>query len=590
MTEKTARPRAGPLSAVTGLLRKLTFADIGEEAGERRKKSRYKRLWRLAVFLTASVSITPLILITIYDYHQYQEAFMNEMIGPILRLTSTTKRSMELYLEERWSALDYIIHDKSFEELADQEKLTVIFKNMRRSFGGFVDVGLIDSSGIQRAYVGPYELRGKNYRDQDWFHEVSLRGVYVSDVFMGYRKFPHFVIAVKYERDNGDFHVLRATFDTKVLDRQILSLGLGPSSDAFIINHKGILQTPSRFYGDVLQPAPIPIPHFSGSPEVLEIRDSNGTPYILGYAYVELSPFIFVVLKEPGALTENWLALRSKMVGFLSASIITILVLIMTTSSYLISRIRDADLRQAKALHHVEYSNKMASIGRLAAGVAHEVNNPLAIINEKAGLAKDLIALSDGFPQKQKFLGLVDSILASVERCSTITHRLLGFAKRMDLQIEKIDLELLIREVLSFVEKEASYRNISINVAVADKLPSIESDRGQLQQVFLNIINNAIEELEGGGSIDISLNTASDNMVAVTISDNGRGISPEVMQHIFEPFFTTKKEYGTGLGLSITYGIVDKLGGHIGVESRVGQGTSFTVTLPLKTIPGAGAA
>jgi len=254
----------------------------------------------------------------------------------------------------------------------------------------------------------------------------------------------------------------------------------------------------------------------------------------------------------------------------------------MGTSSYLVSRIREADLRQAKALHHIQYTNKMASIGRLAAGVAHEINNPLAIINEKAGLAKDLIALSNGFPQKDKFAKLIDSILMSVSRCSTITHRLLGFAKRMDIKTETIDLEYLIREVLGFVEKEAAYRNIAIDIQSEKNLPSIESDRGQLQQVFLNIINNAIDELEGGGQIDIALRTKEDEMVEATISDNGRGIPEEHLQHIFEPFFTTKKEYGTGLGLSITYGIMEKLGGSVGVRSKVGKGTSFIVALPVK--------
>jgi two-component system NtrC family sensor kinase len=115
---------------------------------------------------------------------------------------------------------------------------------------------------------------------------------------------------------------------------------------------------------------------------------------------------------------------------------------------------------------------------------------------------------------------------------------------------------------------------------IPEDLPPVASDRGQLQQVFLNIINNAIEELDSGGQIDISLQETDNAMVAVTIADNGRGIAEEDLKNIFEPFFTTKMEYGTGLGLSITYGIVDKLGGSIDVQSSVGQGTSFTVKLP----------
>jgi two-component system NtrC family sensor kinase len=131
------------------------------------------------------------------------------------------------------------------------------------------------------------------------------------------------------------------------------------------------------------------------------------------------------------------------------------------------------------------------------------------------------------------------------------------------------------------MEKEVSYRNITVNTHVEEDLPVIKTDRGQLQQVFLNIINNAIEELDDGGEIDILIGRVEDGAVGVTVSDNGRGIPQENLKHIFEPFFTTKKEYGTGLGLSITYGIVDKLGGKISVDSEVGKGTSLTVVFPL---------
>jgi signal transduction histidine kinase len=408
-----------------------------------------------------------------------------------------------------------------------------------------------------------------------------LRGIYVSEVFLGYRNFPHFVIAIKNEQDDGDFYILRATIDTEILSRNIPSHGLGPSSDAFMINHEGVLQTSSHFYGDVMEKAPIPIPVYSDNSEVIDIDDLVGKSYVMGYAYIEDSPLICVMMRESEALMGNWFTLRARRLGFLAVSVSTILLLIMGTSSYFVSRIRESDLKQAKALHSVEYTNKMASIGRLASGVAHEVNNPLAIIGEKAGLAKDLLSLSENFPQKEKFLKLIESILRSVERCSSITHRLLGFAKHMDMRIETIDLEILITEVLSFLEKEVAYRNILVETHFAEDLPTIESDRGQLQQVFLNILNNAIEELEGGGKINISINETDEGMVALAITDNGRGIAKEDLKNIFEPFFTANKKYGTGLGLSITYGLVQKLGGGIKVDSAEGEGTSFTVTFPM---------
>lgn len=248
----------------------------------------------------------------------------------------------------------------------------------------------------------------------------------------------------------------------------------------------------------------------------------------------------------------------------------------------MVNRIRRADMRRAEFVHNIEYTSKMASIGRLAAGVAHEINNPLAIINEKAGLMKDLVGMTEDFPHKERFLKTIAAITKSVDRCSAITHRLLGFAKRMDVKLETIDLEELLKEVLSFLGKEAAYRNIQIDFHVDEEIPSIESDRGQLQQVFLNIINNAVAAVDKDGHIDIWIEKRRDGQVRVRIKDDGHGISRENLKKIFEPFFTTKKEYGTGLGLSITYGIVQKLGGNIEVESEVGKGTSFIITLPIQ--------
>lgn len=552
----------------------------GLAAGEFR--TRYRRLWLYSVFFTSVVSLTPLVIMTFVNYYQYEKTLAAEAIHPIYRLTSTSRRFIDDFLRERQAALTYVVKRESYADLCDPEKLNRTFLNMEESFGGLIDLGVIDSEGEQRSYVGRYHLEGKNYKDQDWFHEVCIRGVHVSDVFMGYRNLPHFVIAVrKDEGATGSFFILRATIDSEVFNRYIASLDFRPSSDAFLINRKGILQTPSRHKGGILEPCPIATPPVSSKSEVLEVTDRQGQPRILGYAYIEQSPFIFVVLKQPEQVMRSWVQLRSDIVWLLGTSMVLIMTVILCGSTYLVNRIRDADDRRNKALHSIAYTNKMASIGRMAAGVAHEINNPLAIINENAGLLKDLISIKHETPGRDRLLRIAETVLKSVERCSTITHRLLGFAKRMEPHIEPIALGSLIEEVLSFHGKEAEYRRIAVNLSVPEDLPTLESDRGQLQQVFLNILSNAFAAVDDGGRIDISLKREHENTVAVTISDNGPGIPQELIGRIFEPFFSTKADYGTGLGLSITFGIVERLGGRIDVQSEVGEGASFTVRLPV---------
>jgi signal transduction histidine kinase len=280
---------------------------------------------------------------------------------------------------------------------------------------------------------------------------------------------------------------------------------------------------------------------------------------------------------------KEWYSIRMELIGFLIISITVILIVILGTATYLVEQIYLADQRRVAMLHKVEYANKMASIGRLAAGVAHEINNPLAIINEKAGLIKDIFSFKKEFQAEPRLIALMDSIISSVERCAAVTRRLLRFARHLEVSIQTIHLEDLVREVLGFLDKEAEYRSIKVSVKVRGEIPPFESDQGKLQQIFLNIINNAFAAMEDGGHLEIALERADEHSVSASFADTGHGIPEEDLKRVFEPFFTTKaSKGGTGLGLSITYGLVQELGGAIRVESEVGKGTRFAVRLPLK--------
>ena len=545
-------------------------------------KESYRRLWLYSVLSTVVVSVVPLVIMTFINYHQYQRSLNDQMIYSITRLASNARRSLEEFLHKRQAALAFIIRDNTYQGLCDPPRLERVFQNMKDAFGGFVDLGVIDSGGNQRSYVGPYELMGKNYAEQEWYQQVVVKGIHVSSVFLGHRHVPHFAIAVKNEINTGEgFYVLRATIDTEALEGHIQSIDLRPSSDVFLIDRNGILQTPSRFHGPIMEKCSITTPPASPKTEVIEIAENGDQPRLLGYAYVQDSPFILMLVKSRDDIMHGWLALRKDILWLLIGSIALILLVTLWASSYLVDHIREADLRRNRALHKIEYTNKMASIGRLAAGVAHEINNPLAIINENAGLLRDLLTMQGELPSTDRLTRILGSILKSVKRCGDITHRLLGFAKRVEPKTERLELGTLIEEVLSFQGKEAEYRSLTVRLTVAEGMPAIESDRGQLQQVFLNILSNAFAAVEDGGRIDILVKKLDEGFATVAISDNGHGISPEHLRCVFDPFFSTKGEYGTGLGLSITYGIVEKLGGRIDVTSKVGEGTTFTVHLPL---------
>ena len=161
---------------------KLRLLDIPEQGSS---PERYRVLRRNIIFLMLLVTIVPLFFMALINYHEYQTRLKEEIVNPLRVLVNKTKHSFELFLAERLSAVSFVASAYPFEQLAEEKALNRIFSAMKQEFGGFVDLGLIDDTGLQVSYIGPYSLKDKNYADQSWFHEVQIRGSYISDVFMG---------------------------------------------------------------------------------------------------------------------------------------------------------------------------------------------------------------------------------------------------------------------------------------------------------------------------------------------------------------------------------------------------------------------
>jgi len=233
-----------------------------------------------------------------------------------------------------------------------------------------------------------------------------------------------------------------------------------------------------------------------------------------------------------------------------------------------------AELKQTQA--QLVQSTKLAAIGELAANIAHEINNPLTTVLGFASFIAERLSAED--PMREE-LGLIQE---EASRARDIVRDLLQFSRQRDFMPEPADVNMVLEQVVAMIRRQGAFGTVTVTEAYAEDLPMAEMDVPRIKQVFLNIINNAVYAMKDGGRLTVRTTAAADT-IRVAFEDSGPGIPPDVLSRIFDPFFTTKPEVsGTGLGLSVSLGIVQSHGGTIDVDSRMGEGSTFTVTLPLK--------
>ncbi|EKD34741.1 MAG: hypothetical protein ACD_75C02212G0002 [uncultured bacterium] len=486
---------------------------------------------------------------------------------------------ISIFLKDKIALLNMIVSFYPKEFFLVQENLDKLYLALG-SQGDIVDLQVIDSAGMQHGYVGPYRamVEDKNYSDAPWFRETMISGVHVSDVFTGYRNVPHFVVAVT---DSLKHFVLRTTINSSIFNSLLHSAQLGPHSDAFIINRAGEFQTPSLL-GRI---------NLTDSEKKLISIDNKSQAVVTATDIYKTrtignGQWLLVLKANLADSLGYYLTLRNRMIIIVGIIIIISSAAAVTISVALTRNLERADKEDAAHSLQFAHVEKMATIGRLAAGIAHEINNPLQMITNQAGWISELLPDEDPAAVKNmaEYQNSVDKIRYHVKRAGAITHRLLGFSRKMTLQQDQVQINELITETLSFVEREAENDNITIVRNLGPDLPPTMTDGPQLQQVFLNLINNALDAVGPKGVVEISTGTDANGNLVVKCGDNGPGIKPENLKQIFDPFFTTKDpDKGTGLGLYISYDIVKKLGGSISVENRKDGGALFRVVLPVKS-------
>jgi two-component system, NtrC family, sensor kinase len=558
-------------------------------------KARYKILARNMAVQMIAISFVPLILILLIIGYEFQTSYKEKAIAYLKELVLKHQKTIDLFLNEKLSYLQVLAGSYSYQQLRDEEFLAQKLSVLQSSYSGvFVDIGVVDEKGIQVAYAGAFKLGKADYSHAEWFRQAMGKAYFISDVFLGLRNQPHFIITVKQSTPNEGDWILRATIDFEKFNAFVEQVSVGQTGSAFIINRKGELQTKpnsesplqKNFLMDLLT-------------EITLSEKTGERPINIGEIQYHNNHFIYVttLLKngewllvyqqaKSDAFASLYRAQKISLFIFIlgALGIVWVVLFIYKRETSYIQHLREQ--RMAMNEQVIE-AGKLASLGELAAGIAHEINNPLAIMLEEGGWIEDLLS-EDPFCQCENYDEIkraLKQIRTQGDRCKDITHKLLSVARRTDPMPRKIKLNELIEEIIAISEQRSKFSNIKIIKHLAPNLPEVMASPSEMQQVFLNLLNNSIDAIDAagghGGTIEIN-SRAEGKAVIIDVADTGQGIPGAILSRVFDPFFTTKPVgKGTGLGLSICLGIIKKIGGKLTVNSIVGEGTAFHIHLPL---------
>ncbi len=526
--------------------------------------------------------------------YYFARTLRHSMEAKVISLVEGHRTLIEQFLEERVADLTYVSATYSFGQLTDEHLLSQVFDRLHAGSQAFFDLGVFDEHGLHVAYVGPYKIKGLDYSEADWFLAVQKKPVYISDVFYGKRRVPHFVIALKKGEDRRTWY-LRATIDTVFFNEQVEGIRIDTTGEAYLVNKEGLFQTRRRSGGELMQPDPDFASYRVDGEQVVSFtaKDHQGSRYLYAIGKLKPTGWLLVVRQHLGDAYGPLVRAVLVSVAILVVGGGVVLLMAFVLASGIAHRLTLADMEKTQMRSQLLMAEKLAEIGEMSAGVAHEINNPLQIMKSEQFLMNDLLdelEESEGPISKEALKPLRASthqIGVQIDRCKQITHGLLGFARHSEPSLGPVDLHTLIDDIVAMVDHRARVDNVRIVHEVEQDLPLITSDYAQLQQVMLNLLNNALYAVKDRQDPEIRITVRMENdAIVIAVADNGVGIPPEHMEKIFLPFFTTRPVgQGTGLGLSTCLGIVERLGGKITVTSEVNVGTVFTVRLPFAESP-----
>jgi len=526
----------------------------------------------------------PLLLLAAFFHIQYRRLLRAGTRGHLAVIAEHQAATFDLFLRERLTNLANIIDDPLFApHEGDEGYLASRLAALQNTSAAFTDLGVVGADGRLATYVGPVSFPGGvDYHDEPWFRELlaGRKRWLITEIYLGFRNRPHFTIAVVRER-GGAVHVLRSTLSPERLAEYLETLEGANEVHAAVVSATGVVQVAASHGGSVLEGSRLMPPRAPARGFVERDRASGRPDY--AYAWLRETPWALVVMdaRAPGAFTG---------IGSPGAiNLITVVffalmgVVILARARQLVGRQLAIERHEAELSGQLVQAAKLASVGELAAGIAHEINNPLAIIAEEVGVLKDSLdpALADDADPPLDLPEHLQAIHEAVFRCRDITRKLLGFVRQTEVRIERQDLHAVLDDVVDgMLGNELTISSVRVIREYDAGVLPIVTDRNQLVQVLVNLVKNAVDAMPGGGTLTLTTRHRGSG-AALAVGDTGCGIPADRLDRIFMPFFTTKEPgKGTGLGLSVSYAIIRSFGGTVRVDSAPGAGSTFTIELP----------
>ncbi len=564
----------------------IPIADGGYIYADAKARKRYfRRLKRVLQIGLLIAYLIPITILTLYFNYKFDNSLRESARLHLAAVAESQRNTISLYMQKRIVNIFNLFHEKDFSVNPNQDEMDYYLANLFLADEGFVDIGLIDPRGIQIGYSGPYpHLLNKDYSQEDWYEKLTTgaQSYVVTDLYLGLRRLPHFTIGVKQVIDTR-FYVIRTSLDPYKLYDFLTVTSHGKEVNGFLINRDGLYQAVDPGFGQLLEPAVFVPPEGRGA-DVAEIT-FNGEEMLLAYTWLKEVPWCLVMWQPKSLALKEMVGMRNSMILGSAVLVLALITIIWLIVARVIRWTEAIEHDRAELKTQLYHTHKLVAVGQLAGGVAHEINNPLAIIASESGLIRDMLDKRLGLDSSpEAVLKELDEIDKAVYRIKSITQKILSFVRRTEPKLAPCDVGQLLEDVVSGVKgKEFSVSNINVVRDFDEGIPKLMLDPDLMRQVFLNLINNASDAVTEGCTITLRTRL-EDGWVRITVADDGVGMDAEQIQKAFLPFFSTKEVgKGTGLGLSISQNIVEGFGGRMEVESKPGEGSAFTIVLPVNS-------